>query len=346
MNQWRKNLGVLSWLYKKVITTRNTLYDRDIFKSHEFDTPLIVVGNLRVGGTGKTPMVAYLVHLLKQQYRVAVLSRGYKRQTKGFILADDTVDAVRIGDEPYQLYRQHPDIYVAVDADRTNGIKQLQALNQPPEVIVLDDAFQHRKVKAGLNILLTPYNDLYTEDSLLPAGNLREGVEGAVRAQVIVVTKSPASLTEEQEFDIAKRLKVSLTQTVFFSTIVYADSVKNETDSIPVDKLKDYGIVLVTGIAQPQYLLDFLKSKEIKVKHLSYPDHHHFTASDIEAIKAEYLALKDIKKIILTTEKDYVRIFVRLANVFYLPIQAQFINHQRDFNQLISDYVEQSTRNR
>lgn len=345
MNEWRKNLKALSWLYKKATKTRNTLYDKQILTSREFETPLIVVGNLRVGGTGKTPMVAYLVNLLKKDYRVAVLSRGYKRQSKGFVLADNNADVLSIGDESFQLLRQHPDILVAVDADRANGIKQLEALDNPPQVIILDDAFQHRKVNAGFNILLTPYDDLYTEDELLPVGNLRESVEGADRAQVIVVTKSPRKLTNIQEFETSKKLNLSLTQTAFFTTIAYADFVKNETETIPLNDLKDYGIVLVTGIAEPQYLLDFLNSKNIVYKHLSYPDHHNFSATEINIIKEEFQQLKAIKKIILTTEKDYVRIFDNLLNIYYLPIQTEFINHQTDFDQLICNYVGQSTRN-
>jgi tetraacyldisaccharide 4'-kinase len=346
MNSWRKTLKPLSWLYKGVTGTRNALYNKGIITSHEFDTPLIVVGNLRVGGTGKTPMVSYLVQLLKEPYKVAVLSRGYKRKSTGYVLADKEATAQSIGDEPYQLWRKFPDITIAVDADRTHGIHQLEVLPKPPEIILLDDAFQHRKVKADFNILLTPYHDLYTEDELLPVGNLRESVGGADRAQVIVVTKCPTDLTTEQEFETARRLQVGLHQTVFFSKIQYAEYVQNETGKINVKDLKNYGVVLVTGIAEPEPLLAFLTSIDIDYTHLAYPDHHHFSKGDIEKIKDIYQQLSQTNKIILTTEKDYVRIFDNLPNLYYLGIETVFINHQKDFDKLIIDYVEQSSGNR
>jgi tetraacyldisaccharide 4'-kinase len=341
----RKLLYPFTLLYKGVTTTRNKLYDRGILESNAFDIPLITVGNLRVGGTGKTPQVAYLVKLLKSSYRVAVLSRGYKRKSKGFVLANKTKTAIELGDEPYQLFRQHPDIVVAVDADRTHGIAELCAMHTPPDVILLDDAFQHRKVQSGFSILLTAYDDLYIEDTHLPSGNLRESVEGAKRAQVIVVTKCPDVLSEQEEFDIALKLKVGLKQTVFFTRIKYAEYIQSTKQKIAIDDLSKYKLVLITGIANPKPLVNFLELKKCDFEHLSYPDHHQFSKMDIENIQKEFLKIPDKNKLLLTTEKDYVRIFASLENLYYLAIETEFINHQKDFDKLILDYVGKNTRN-
>jgi len=341
----RKLLYPLSVLYEGVTKVRNRLYDKEILKSNEFEIPIIVVGNLRVGGTGKTPQVAYLVKLLKENYKIAVLSRGYKRASSGFVIANPKSIVKDIGDEPYQLFRQNPDILVAVDADRTNGINKLLSLPEPPEVIILDDAFQHRKVKAGFNILLTPFSDLYTDDRHLPSGNLRENVAGADRAQVLVVTKCPRDLTSEQEFETAIKLNPTLEQTIFFSAISYATYVQNNSEQISLEELKNYELVLVTGIANPKPLVAFLEQKNYSFGHLSFPDHYSFKATDIKKIEKQFNLIKAKNKIILTTEKDYVRIFDSLENLYYLAIETTFNNHQKDFDKLILNYVEKNTRN-
>lgn len=346
MSQLRKLLFPVSILYKSITSSRNVLYDKGILKSHEFDIPLIVVGNLRVGGTGKTPMVAYLVKLLKKNYKIAVLSRGYKRKTLGFVLANEMATAENIGDEPYQLYRQHQDVLVAVDADRVNGIETLMQLEEKPELILLDDAFQHRKVKADFNILLTPYDDLYVDDALLPSGNLRETVSGAKRAQIIVVTKCPENLTEKEQFETTQKLKPTLNQTVFFSKIQYSEQIVGKKNTITLSELTDYEVLLLTGIANPKPLVEFLKGKNIHFTHLEYPDHHAFSTSEIAQIQQSFNDLDSNKKLILTTEKDYVRIFALFADLYYLAIETNFVSHQRDFDKMIFNYVEQSTRNR
>ncbi len=342
----RKILYPLSILFEGLTKVRNKLYDDEILGSKEFDLPIVLVGNLRVGGTGKTPQVAYLVKLLKEKYRIAVLSRGYKRKTSGFVLANSNSDVSEIGDEAYQLSKQFSNITIAVDADRVNGINKLVALKNPPEVIVLDDAFQHRKIRAGFNILLTPYADLYTDDSHLPTGNLRENTKGAERAQVIIVTKCPDQLTEEQEFKTAVKLHPTLEQTIFFTKISYADFIQNEQERINLSDLVAYSVLLITGIDNPLPLLEFLDSKRIKYKHLSYKDHHHFTESDIEKIEMEFKKFSNKKRLILSTEKDYVRIFGCLNMLYYLAIETTFINHQKDFDTLILNYVEENTRDR
>lgn len=342
MSELRKILYPLSVLYGKVTKTRNKMFDRGILKSTEFDIPVIVVGNLSVGGTGKTPQIEYLIRLLKDSYSVAVLSRGYKRKTKGFLIADASCDAQKIGDEPFQYYQKFKDIIVAVDADRVNGINQLLALENPPEIVLLDDAYQHRKVNAGFNILLTPYNDLYVDDSMLPSGNLREQIDGAERAQVIIVTKCPSELTESEQYEVAAKLKPTMTQTVFFTTISYDDVVKNKSkETVKVSELKDYQVVLVTGIANPKPMLKHLENHQIKFDHISFPDHHNFTKNDLKSIENRLKSMKSDQKMILTTEKDFVRLKDDL-DVYYLEIMTKFIDHASDFDKKIVSYIEQN----
>ncbi len=344
VNFLRKILYPFSLLYGLITTVRNYLYNKNIFKSTQFKTPTIVVGNLSVGGTGKTPQVEYLIRLLQKNYRIAVLSRGYKRKGKGFILADENANAELIGDEPYQYYQKFPSLIVSVDADRRNGIQQLKQLKDPPEIILLDDAFQHRKVEGGFNILLTSYKNLYVDDAMLPTGNLREKVSGADRAQIIIVTKCPMNLSEELQLKITKRLNPTTHQTVFFTSIDYENELKGNK-AINISDLKETEVLLVTGIANPNPLMAYLKSQNIRVNHLEYPDHHHYKKRDITEINSVFNSLQSNNKIVLTTEKDYVRIFGRLKNLHYIAIKTTFLNHKRDFNNLIIKYVEQSSGN-
>lgn len=318
---------------------RNYLYTKNILKSTTFKTPTIVVGNLSVGGTGKTPQIEYLIRLLQNEYKIAVLSRGYKRKSKGFIIASSNVTASEIGDEPYQYYQKFPTVIVAVDADRRNGIQQLEALENPPDIILLDDAFQHRKVKGGFNILLTSYGNLYVNDTMLPTGNLREYKSGAKRAKVIIVTKCPHNISEETQLIIAKKINPTSTQTVFFTTIEYDTKLKGTT-AIAISDLAGGEVLLVTGIANPTPLTAYLKSKKIKFKHLKYPDHYYFKEEDILEIKSKFALIKANNKIVLTTEKDYVRIFAKLQNLQYIAIKTKFVKNSTSFNKLIKKYVE------
>ncbi len=346
MNFLRKILYPFSLLYGEITSARNRFYDKGILKSTQFDIPTIVVGNLSVGGTGKTPQVEYLVRLLQDNYKIAILSRGYKRNSKGFIIASATSNADEIGDEPLQYFLKFPNVIVAVDADRVNGIQQLKNLLDKPNIILLDDAFQHRKVDAGLNILLTPYNDLYVDDKMLPSGNLREKIIGAERAKLIVVTKCPSELSEKEQFEITTKLNVENHQTVFFSKITYGKKVIGKNDSFEIDNLFNYKIVLVTGIAKTRPLTDFLSAKKLEFQHLKYTDHYSFSQKDIEKIKTTFEGINSDKKIVLTTEKDYVRSFINTKmEVYYLPIETRFIDHQSDFNKIVINYVEQSSRN-
>lgn len=346
MNKLRKILYPLSILYGEITDMRNKAYDKNILSSSTFDLPVIAVGNLSTGGTGKTPQVEYLIHLLKDDYKVAVLSRGYKRKSKGFQIANKKSTAVQIGDEPLQYYRKFKNIIVAVDTDRVNGINQLQNLETPPELILLDDAFQHRKVKAGLNVLLTTYEKLYVDDSVLPSGDLREKISGASRAEIIIVTKCKEQLSEQEQFKISQKLEPELNQTVFFSEIVYEDKIKSKNNEIKFDELHNFEVILVTGIARPEPLIDYLNDHKIKYKHLKFADHHNFTKNEIDKIEREFSKISKNKKIILTTEKDFVRTFEDINNnVYYIPILTKFISNEKDFNKIIINYVQQNSRN-
>lgn len=349
MNLLRKFLFPFSILYGLITSMRNFFFDTGILKSYSFDLPVIAVGNLSVGGTGKTPQIEYLIRLLSDRYKVATLSRGYKRQSKGFILAQANTNAEILGDEPFQFFEKFKQIQVAVDADRKNGIEQLLLQPENPEVILLDDAFQHRKVKAGFYILLTSYNDLYSDDWILPTGNLRESRSGAKRANVIIVTKCPADLSIQEQKEIKSRLKVASDQEVYFTYVTYDTFVYNEKSKKQVVEIQSVAKVLIAGIAKPEPF--FANLKDTNDVCLSFPDHHNFNEKDI-------LEIKNVaqNKIIVTTEKDYVRLKGRLPSeqLFYLPIQSDFLSSEdfdaadetKKFNKTIIEYVGTSTRNR
>ncbi len=344
MNFLRKILFPFALLYGEIIDLRNKAFDLGIFRSITFSRPIILVGNLSVGGTGKSPQIEYLVRLLQGKYNLAILSRGYKRQSIGFQIANKNSTVDQVGDEPMQFYRKFENVIVAVDKDRVNGMQQLEKVEFPPQIVLLDDAFQHRKIQAGFNILLTSYNNLYVNDKMLPTGNLREKTSGAKRANTIVVTKCPADITKKEQSIITQKLKPLKHQSVFFSTIVYQDEVVNKRSQIPVSQLSDYEVLLVTGIANAIPLLDYLESEGIKYKHFKYPDHYNFSKKEKETIFNNLDKIESKKKIVLTTEKDYVRTFSEADNnVYYLPIQTRILNREDDFNRLILNYVQQNS---
>ncbi len=345
INLLRKILFPFAILYGFITNIRNFLFDKGILKSYSFDVPIIAVGNLSVGGTGKTPQIEYLIRLLSSNYKVATLSRGYKRQSKGFVLADSTSNAEILGDEPFQFYSKFKNIQVAVDADRKNGIEQLLFQTNKPDIILLDDAFQHRKVKAGFYILLTSYGDLYSDDFMLPTGNLRESRIGAKRANIIVVTKCPANLSVDEQNKIKRFLlrrndKVK-NQELYFSYIDYDDSVYSEDKILKVSEIKNVNKLLLAGIAKPESFFGYLQHGNEEC--LTYPDHHHFTEKDLLEIKN-----KSQNKIIITTEKDFVRLKGSLPKeqLFYLPIRSSFLYASENFDKTITNYVGTSTRNR
>lgn len=340
MNLLRKLLFPFAILYGLITSIRNFLYDQGILKSYSFDLPVIAVGNLSVGGTGKTPQIEYLIRLLSDQYKVATLSRGYKRQSEGFILADDTTNAAILGDEPFQFFQKFPTIQVAVDANRKNGIEQLLSQSNTPEVILLDDAFQHRKVKAGFYILLTSYGDLYSDDFVLPTGNLRENRAGAKRADVVLVTKCPSDLSPDEQNNIREKLKVTSNQELFFTSIAYDDFVYSANKKLSVAELKGINSILLAGIAKPKPFFDYLKSDATEQDCLTFPDHHHFTDKDLLDIKN-----KAKNRIIITTEKDYVRLqdTVLSEQLYYLPIKSRFVTGEASFDRILLQYVSKSS---
>lgn len=318
MNLLRKLLFPFSLLYGGITALRNFLYNKGWLKSKSYNLPIICVGNLSTGGTGKSPMIEFLVSFLKDNHKIAVLSRGYKRKTTGYreVLQNSAVEEV--GDEPLQFKGKFPDITVAVCEDRQTGIEKLQ---KEADLILLDDAFQHRKVKASFNILLTSYDKLYSNDCILPTGNLREPKFGAKRADIIVVTKCPENLENSKIEAIKRSLKPKANQEIYFSKIGYSSEIKNLTESKSIDYLKGKKFFLVTGIANPKPLISFLNDEGLNFEEKSFPDHHNFTASEIEQIKNQ--------KLILTTEKDFMRLqaIAKVTEIYYLPISTILLNN-------------------
>jgi tetraacyldisaccharide 4'-kinase len=331
MKLLRKILFPIAIIYWLVTFVRNWLYDMGFFKSKSYNLPIIAIGNLSAGGTGKTPHTEYLIRLLKDKYKVAVLSRGYKRSTKGFVLANEAISAEELGDESYQIQAKFPDVSVAVCEDRQTGIENLVATINP-DVILLDDAFQHRKVKASFYILLTAYDDLFSDDYILPFGNLRESAIGKNRANLVIVTKCPATISSQEQNKVKQKLNVKAP--VFFTSIDYdnevfsAEKVMNVADVIPKEK------VIVAGIAKPKYFIDYLNSGKDNV--LIYPDHHNFTEQEI----SELNVLAE-EKMLVTTEKDFVRLNgkIKANNLFYLPIKSKFLNSETEFQTLIRKII-------
>ncbi|MBO9586059.1 MAG: tetraacyldisaccharide 4'-kinase [Flavobacterium sp.] len=337
MHLLRKLLFPFAILYGFITSVRNFLFDKGVLKSTSFDLPVIAVGNLSVGGTGKTPQIEYLIRLLSDEYKVATLSRGYKRKSEGFVLADENSNAEILGDEPFQFHQKFPNVMVAVDANRTNGIQQLLSQKVKPEIILLDDAYQHRKVKAGFYILLTSYGDLYADDFMLPTGNLRESRSGAERASIVVVTKCPKILTEEEQAEIRIKLKLKSSQQVFFSFIDYDIFIYGKNEKIAVSEIKSESKLLLAGIAKPKPFFDYLKNESDEC--LTFPDHHHFSDADLDTIRNKANGRK-----MITTEKDYVRLkdSELIDQLYYLPIKSSFINHQQDFDATILEYVKKN----
>jgi tetraacyldisaccharide 4'-kinase len=331
-------------LYWLGIGARNWLYDRKILKSSSFGLPVICVGNLSVGGTGKSPMVEYLVGLLKDRFKVATLSRGYKRKTKGYALANENTTALEIGDEPMQFHIKFPGVPVAVGEERLEAIPRL--LDDAPglEAIILDDAFQHRAIHAGLNILLTECNNLFTRDFYLPTGDLRDLQSSYKRAEVIVVTKCDPGLTRMGRKKIVKEIHPGPEQRVFFTAIQYGEAchIKTKKSYKLNDKTE---VLLVTGIANPKPLKAMLEENSKTYYFLQYPDHHIFTIDDLKEIKKRFSQFESPDKIILTTEKDAVRLVKfdkALAELplYVIPIRHDFLfGEEEKFNELVINFI-------
>lgn len=338
----------LAFIYGIVVWLRNRLYDSGFYSSIEFSVPVINVGNLSVGGTGKTPHIEYLVRLLQYRFRTATMSRGYKRRTQGFLLADAETNALKIGDEPMQYHMKFPDLIVSVAEERMTGIPRLLQQRPSVEAVLLDDAFQHRSVKAGVNILITDFNKPFYKDRILPAGTLRENRQAYKRADVIIVSKCPTSLTEAASREIEQHINPLPNQKVFFTKIFYETPYNLFTGEKVV--LTGKSIVLVCGIAKPAPLIAHIEQSAKEVHVLSYRDHHYFLRADIEEIKAAHDNWNATDKVILTTEKDATRLHLHAeklkewgVTIAVMPIQVSFLfNQGSEFDQLILNYVEQA----
>ena len=335
-----------SLVYGLIIYIRNWLFDRNILRSATFNLPLICIGNLAVGGTGKSPMVEFLIAKLKNKYNVAILSRGYKRKTSGYTLATDQSTALEIGDEPMQFYNKFPDVTVAVGEERVVAIPQLLHDKPGTRVIILDDAFQHRSVKAGFNILLTDYNNLYTRDWFLPTGDLRDQQKSARRADIIVVTKCPQDLSLAEKNQLTKEIKPGPGQQIFFTTISYGKPYQVITRK-PWVEVKTAEILLVTGIANPGQLKKYLEEKFNGFDELAFSDHHIFTIDDLKYILKKFDQIQSPGKILLTTEKDAVRLQkfsqqLRELPFYVMPIQPVFLFHEENqFTRLITTFIQE-----
>lgn len=356
----KKWLLPLSWLYGIIVFFRNKLFDCNILKQKSYPIPVICIGNITVGGTGKTPHTEYLIELLSSQYRIAVLSRGYKRKTSGFILASKDSTAIEIGDEPYQIKSKFPNIQVAVDSKRQRGIENLLALPEKkrPEVILLDDAFQHRYVKPSFTVLLTDYNRLMTFDKMLPAGRLREPAHHAEKANIVIVTKCPTNLNPLNQRILSKELQVYPYQCLFFTSFQYGlltPVFGNQQDQHPLAFASDKDVLIVTGIANPKPFHRKIRRVVKKAATSVYSDHHEFTQKDINDIVAKVEAMGDKPKMVIVTEKDAARLksFPNLDEslkkiLYFLPIQVAFVNEhdQETFNHKITEHVRENTSNR
>lgn len=351
-------LGPLAFLYGTIVWIRNFCYDNNIFKSKEFDIPIVSLGNISVGGTGKTPHAEYIFKMLKDEYSVAILSRGYKRKTSGFRIVEDTNTALEVGDEPLQMKLKYPQAIVAVDAKRIRGIDIL--LKKFPELnlIILDDGFQHRKVKPGLSILLNNFNNPISKDFLLPLGRLRESKSSIFRAHIIFITKCPENLKPIERRIMQKEMEVLPFQYLFFSTIKYKEPTPAYKESligeaVNLSKLSDYNVCLFTGIAKDNEILGYLKPKCKSINHLRFSDHKNYKAKHLENIKREFENIPE-PKILISTEKDFVRF--KNNNIFpdelkkyyyYIPIEVDLIaseDERKTFNNQIYSYVRNNKR--
>ncbi len=351
INRW---LSPISWLYGLVVETRNKLFDWHILPSEEFAIPIISVGNLAVGGTGKTPHVEYLIELLSPQYRIAVLSRGYKRKSRGFVLANKRSTVRDIGDEPYQIKQKYPDLIVAVDSNRRRGIKLLQKEYPDLDAILLDDAFQHRYVTPLASIVLTDYNRALHLDRLLPSGRLRESKHGLSRADIVLVTKCPDEMKPIEYNIVSRWLHLFPYQTLYFTRFAYGnlqpvfpESCATGKQEISLQKITQADEALVvTGIANPAPLLQKVTPLCQKTESLCYPDHHNFSRKDLREIASKFASLKGKKNYLITTEKDAARLQATKLDksvrksLYYLPIKVEFMRQAgTSFDEKVSGII-------
>lgn len=348
-----------SLVYGMITGIRNFLYNSEILKSVEFPLPVICVGNITVGGTGKTPHTEYIADLLRKNFKVATLSRGYKRKSKGFRIATSGASVSEIGDEPMQMFQKLQDVLVTVDRNRINGVKKILNANPETEVIILDDAFQHRSITPGLTILLSDFERLIMRDHMLPYGNLRESIGNMRRADIILITKSPENISPIQRRIIVKEINKAPYQNLYFTSFAYKKAVPvfpedfENTEDPLVGNKGEKGIVLITGIANPQPFKEYLLRNFEEIIHLSYPDHYRFRVEDFDTIQNSVNNLKSARKYVITTEKDAVRLreFTNIAGSFkklfyYIPVGVIFLNDDKEeFDNMIIEYVRKNKRN-
>jgi len=347
----------LSLVYGVITSVRNRLYDLKLIKSVGFDIPVISVGNITVGGTGKTPHTEYLIRLLKSSFRIAVLSRGYKRKSKGFLMVETTSDALLSGDEPLQIKRKFPGVTVAVCENRVDGMRELLKEGPLPDVVLLDDAFQHRKIFAGIHIVLIDYNNPLQKDHMLPYGRLRESPVQLHRANIIIVTKCPEEIKPITRRIMAMDLALFPYQDMFFTTMVYGALYPLFPEAPGPDLFSDTGrkcILLITGIASAEPLIQYVKNMAGEMEVMQFPDHHYYSEDDVLQVIRKFRQMKSSEKIIVTTEKDAVKLIshqgllkeVRHA-LFGLPIEVKFLEQGENlFDKKIKAYVGENKSNR
>lgn len=341
MKHLRLLLLPFSLIYASVAWVRNCLFDTGVLKKNKFNLPVILVGNLSVGGTGKTPHVEYLIRLLQSRFKLATLSRGYGRKSSGCVMAGKGATAELIGDEPMQYHTKFPGITVAVCENRVHGISKILQLPNKPHVVIMDDGFQHRSVEPGFKILLTSFDKLFTRDYVLPAGDLREPGFGYKRADCIVVTRTPDGISDQEKEKISKELSPGSHQQLYFSSLVYENPEPCfDENPLSSEQLSGLQVVLFTGIADPSNILHHLKRHCADVQHIRFPDHHPFSEKDMQKVQAAATG-----KTVITTEKDYLRLknsaafdVIRNLNCYYLPIRVK-IDREDDFNKTILSYI-------
>ena len=336
-------LYALSIIYGIIISLRHSLFDYGILKTKTHNVPIICIGNLSIGGSGKTPHTNYIAKLLAPNYKVAILSRGYARKSSNFNYVKLDSSTSTVGDEPLQLKLNNPNCIVAVNNNRNKGVKQILIDHPKTNVILLDDGFQHRKIKAGLNIILTPFYKPFTKDSLLPLGRLREPAKQAARADIILVSKTPNNTTPTEKKGIIESLDLKSHQKVYFSSITY-HKYKSLNNNTELENEQDYSITLVSGIANPTPLVNYLEKEGRKVNVITFADHHNYTLKDIKNILCAYKKDKSTKKLILTTEKDAAKLrqfsaHFQEENIYYISIDI-IINGREIFEKQLLDYVK------
>ncbi|POY35035.1 tetraacyldisaccharide 4'-kinase [Solitalea longa] len=349
MSVFRLVLLPFSLVYGSIVKLRNFFYNKGVLKAHEFDLPIIAVGNLEVGGAGKTPMIEYLIRLIGNSKKIATISRGYGRKTKGLIIADQDSSAAEIGDEPMQFNRKFPEVTVIASENRVKAIHQVE---EEQQVILLDDAFQHRKVKAGLTILLLDYNRIGERSFLLPAGNMRESKKEMKRADLVVVTKAPKIFSPLDQRVVEAHIKPYFDKDIYYSYISYGElELLNKNEAFEPFTLQDISrkteVILLTGIAKTQPLVDFLELRTKKITHLKYGDHYKFGQKDIQKLAETYNSGLSTQKVIITTEKDAMRLMdaelvdeVSKLPVHYIPIKAEICDRfKEEFDKKILNYV-------